>query len=256
MRLTRVRSIFFVFVIISFYACNVNSSIMMRTGKNYEYSTPPSEKSTGYKITPHDVIDFRLFTNDGTSLVDLTAINEAGSGGSANTTSFSYLVEFDGFSKLPVIGRVELKGKTIREAEDFLEEQYKKYYIKPFALLKVTNKRITIFPGGSIGAQTVTLLNENTTIIEVFGKVGGLNADAKSYRIKLIRGDLKNPDVYLFDFSKIEGIQQADFVLQANDIIYIEPRKNIAKKVIGEVGPIISFIVSITTLILVINNLK
>ena len=52
---------------------------------------------------------------------------------------------------------------------------------------------------------------------------GGLADKGRAARIKLIRGDLADPEVYLIDLATIEGISQADIILQANDIIYVEP---------------------------------
>jgi len=206
-------------------------------------------------ISVSDIIEFQLYTNDGTALVDLTAISEKITQGT-QLTSTSYLVEYDGFCNLPIIGRVKLQGKTIREAQTFLEEEYSKYYIKPFVLLKVTNRRVTVFPGGSSKAKVITLTNENTTLIEALGQVGGLSTESIARKIKLIRGDLKNPKVYLFDFSTLEGVKKSDFVLQANDIIYVQAKNNALREWIRDVAPVISLITSTITLIVVINNLK
>ncbi|MBL4668865.1 MAG: polysaccharide biosynthesis/export family protein [Flavobacteriales bacterium] len=237
------------------FACNYNSNVMLKTGKDYAYDAPPSNESSEYIISASDIIEFKLYTNNGSLLVDFTAIKEQ-SIAVNSSTSFRYLVEFDGQVKLPVIGRLELKGKTIKEVEALLEEKYEKFYIKPFVQVKVINKRVTVFPGGSSKAQIIPLTNNNMKLLEALGAVGGLTDIAKANKIKLIRGDLKNPKVYLFDLSKLEGIKQTDFVLQANDIIYIEPRTEYVKKIIRDVAPIVSLIASTLTLVLVITNLN
>ena len=144
--------------------------------------------------------------------------------------------------KLPIIGRVSLKGMTVREAELFLEEKYSGFYIKPFLLLNVSNRRVIVFPGAPGDAKVVPLLNDNTTLIEALALAGGISQNGKAKKIKLIRGNLSNPEIYLIDLSTIEGMKQANLVLQANDIIYIEPRLNIAKGVISEITPILSII--------------
>jgi polysaccharide export outer membrane protein len=157
---------------------------------------------------------------------------------------------------LPILDRVKLEGLTIRDAELLLEEKYAKFYINSFVKLRVKNRRIVVFPGGSGKAQVIPLENENITMLEALGQVGGLPNEAKSYKIKLIRGDLKDPQVYLFDFSTIEGIKQSDFVLQANDIIYVDKRSQAFQELIGDVAPVVSLIVSSITLLVVLNNLK
>jgi len=254
MRLNRIKGLLIFITLLSLFACRINPSIMMKTGKDYKFDASPTDKTPEYKITIHDIIEFKLFTNDGTKLIDLTAIS--GNDRLSNSRNLDYLVEFDGFCKLPIIGRTEVNNKTIREVENLLQEKYSKYYVKPFVQLKVLNRRVTVFPGGSSKAQVITLKNENVTILEALGQVGGLTVDAKAHKIKLVRGDLKNPQVFMFDFSTIEGIKEADFVLQANDIIYVEQRQNAVRAIVREIVPIVSLLTSTITLILVLNNLK
>ncbi len=227
--------------------CNFNSSIMLKTKKGYKYDVPPeSVQSAEYKISANDNIDFRIFTNDGFKLIDLTSLTESGNAASLNRTRLSqeYLVEFDGMIKLPILGRLQLKGMTIREAERFLEERYSEFYIKPFILMNVTNRRVIVFPGQHGNARVIPLQNNNTTLIEALALAGGIAQVGKANKIKLIRGNLVNPEVYLIDLSTIEGMRQADLVLQANDIIYVEPRLRITQGVVGELAPIISLITS------------
>lgn len=254
MKLNKIKSLLLVVVVLSIYACNVNPSIMMRAKKDFKYDTNIADSTTEYRIRPSDMLDFQLYTNEGTRLIDLTALSNA-ENRLMGTTSTDLLVEYDGNCKFPVIGRLNLKDKTIKEAVVMLQDEYSKYYIKPFVLLKVTNRRVTVFTG--IGkAQVVPLNNQYTTIFEVLGAAGGLLKESKAHKIKLIRGDLKNPKVYLFNFKNIEGIKDADFVMQANDIIYVEPRKNVLSEAVRDVAPIISLITSTLTLIIVINNLN
>ncbi len=228
--------------------CNFNSSIMLKTQKGYKYAIPPETvKSAEYKISANDRIDFRIFTNDGFKLIDLTSLNE--SGGSANAVnrarlSQEFLVEHDGVMKLPILGRLDINGMTVREAERFLEDKYSEFYIKPFILMSVINRRVIVFPGQHGNARVIPLNNNNTTLIEALALSGGIDRIGKANKIKLIRGNLDNPEVYLIDLSTISGMKQADLVLQANDIIYVEPRLRITQGLISELVPIISLITS------------
>jgi len=254
MVLNKLKKVVGFIVLSALFACNYNSNVMLKTGKDYAFDSPPTDESSEYIISVSDIIGFQLYTNDGSSLVDLTALsnqNQVARG----VTPLNYLVEFDGKVKLPILGRLELVGMTVKEVEILLEEKYTKFYIKPFVQVRIMNKRVTVFPGGSSKAQIVPLVNDNMKLLEALGAVGGLTNLAKARRIKLIRGNLKDPKVYLFDLSKIDGIKNIDFVLQANDIIYIEPRTEIVQQVIRDVAPIISLIASTITLALVINNL-
>lgn len=236
---------------------SLNPSVMMTTGKNFKYSAFPPSQPMEYKISPNDALSFNIFSNDGFKLIDVTTMAEAGG---SNVRVFStsgglkYQVEFDGSVKLPLLGRIILKGMTVREAETFLEEKYSTFYNKPYVLLEVTNRRVIIFPGSEGAAKVVALENENTTLMEALAAAGGISQSGKAYNVKLIRGDLKNPEIYLVDLSTMDGVKQADLVLQANDIIYIEPQLRIGRDVIAETLPYLSFITTILVFIAFIKT--
>lgn len=220
----------------------LNPSVMLKTDKNFKYSDPPKEKEKAYTISPNDIIEFRLFSNDGFKLVDLTSLE--GNVNLMRNSTMTYLVDVDGQAKLPILGRVSLKGLTIREAEAMLEEKYAAYYNKPFAIVKVSNRRIIVFPGHGGTAKVLDLVNENTTILEALAMVGGIQETGRSNRIKLIRGDLKNPQVYHIDLRTIEGMKKADFIVQSNDIIYVEPIPDYTRGIVARISPIISLLSS------------
>lgn len=254
MNLKKIKGFLFIATIAVLFSCNYKSARMLETPNGYEFDQPILNDSSEFIISIGDIITFSLYTNDGTQLIDLTAISNTGTQQSTIQT-VQYFVEFDGFSKLPILGRTELAGLTMREAEKLLEDKYAKYYIKPFVTLRVTNRRVTIFPGTGKGT-VITLVNENTTLLEALAKAGGLDKLGKSKNIKLVRGNLKNPKVFQFDLSTIDGINKTDFVLQANDIIYVESRTDLWRETMRDVLPALSLITSTVTLIVLINNLK
>jgi len=213
----------------------MTSNEMFRTDPTYNYAEfKPSEKE--YKIQPSDRLDVKIFANDGYKLVDVTgsvAINQ---------TPINYLVEFDGLVKLPTLGRVEISGKTIREAESFLENKYKEFFIDPFVVISVLNKRVIIFTGGEKDGKVLPLSNDNYTLIEAIAEAGGISDFSKAHRIKLLRGDLNNPQVFMFNIRDLKDMKTANFLLQSNDIIYVEARPKYASRVIGEISPYLSLL--------------
>jgi polysaccharide biosynthesis/export protein len=229
------------FIILLFLSsCKIFApSQMLRTGKDFKYSEFTAAQDTQqYVIAPDDKISFTLATNNGENL-----INPVSAGGTVTASGGSggeYSVEFDGMVNLPILGRVKMSGMTLREAETFLEESYSKYFNDPFVQLKVTNSKVILFMGGEGGASSViTLTKENTTLFEAIAESGGIS-DGKAFKIKLIRGNLKDPQIYLIDLSTLEGVKKANLVLQANDIIYVEPRNRYPEKFMAVVAPYLS----------------
>lgn len=224
----------------------VNPSIMLKTDKNYIYDkNPDSSKVQDYKISQNDIFEFSMYSNDGFKLVDLTSLNTSNMGYRFES-NIQYLIESDGNVKLPVLGRIKLSGLTIREAETLLEEKYATFYVRPYVIMSVTNKRVIVFPGIAGAAKVIPLVNNNTTLIEALALAGGISTDGKAWMIKLVRENSDGKqEVFLIDLSVIEGIKQGTMVLQANDIIYVEPRKRYASKFIQEVAPIVSILTSV-----------
>jgi polysaccharide export outer membrane protein len=249
--------VFIVLISIIFQGCrSLNPSVMLKTGKDFKYSTFPAEPSPLYKIATNDEVTFSIFSNDGFKLVDVTTLSAEGVANmryTSNKGNLQYKVEFDGTVKLPLLGHVALKGLTIREAEIFLEEKYSAFYNKPYVLVEVTNRRVIVFPGSAGMAKVVPLANENTTLLEGLATAGGISQNGMAYKVKLIRGDLKNPEVYLIDLSTIEGVKKADLILQANDIIYIQPKLRIGNDILAQILPYLSFV---TTVILFVEVFK
>ena len=249
------RFLLFCVLITFFSSCQIfNPTRMLRTGVDYQYDTIANIKQDIlYKLAVNDVITFTITTNDGEMIINplsgfngqnsaqttVGSVSTVGTGstiGAAGATgnAGSYLIEYDGTLKLPVIGRVYVKDKTIREMETYLETEYTRYFNKPFVKVDVINKRVFLFRGST--ANVATLQYQNTTLFQLLAQAGGVG-DAKAHRIKLIRNMPQKTFVYSIDLSRIENINQGNIVLQANDIIYITPRDKVAGEILTAVAP-------------------
>jgi len=228
-------------------SCTINSHVMLKTPKDYVFDTPPEKPIDEYIISVNDILQFRLFANGGFQLIDIAggqtgSISQSAVFSQRNT--INYVVQTDSLARLPILGIVNIVGKTISEGEAFLQKEYAKFYVDPFVILTITNKRVIVFPGTGSSAQVVSLSNNNTTLIEVLALVGGISPNSKASRIKIVRQTKVKKDVYLVDLSTIEGIQAGSMIVQANDIIYVEPNPNLAREALGDITPIVSLLSS------------
>ncbi len=241
--------LFFIVFIAFVSSCRYfQPSVMFKTPKGFSFDQFIDSVQKDYIIRKNDILTFRVFSNDGFKVLEMTQ-NMSGGGVQNNSQQLiQYSVESNGMVKFPVIGRQKIEGLSIREAEKFLEQKYTEFYNSPFVDLRVTNKRVIIFPGNEGTAKVLPLQNENTTLIEALAMSGGISNTGKAWKVKLIRGDLKNPTIYLFDLSKIESIKDAGMYLQANDIIYVEPTFYVAKELVEELAPILTILTTVLTI--------
>lgn len=243
-------------------SCTVNKDLLFKTPTDYAYDTVPDTVNVEVVIAPNNLLTFNFFTGDGHILVEQAIGNGILSGGVQNNQNMlnprnqiNYLVNEDGTVKLPVLGRVKLDGLSLREAEDKLENLYSEFYNDPFVLLRVENNRVIVSPGAGGTAQVITLINANTTLMEALAMAGGVNDRGNSSQIKLLRENRESGEreIYLIDLSTIEGIENADMIVQANDIIYVEPLPLIARELVQEIAPIITLITTAALLITLVN---
>ncbi|MDD4574823.1 MAG: polysaccharide biosynthesis/export family protein [Bacteroidales bacterium] len=228
-------------VLVAFSSCGiVNPTQMLRTERGFKYDKfSDTVFAPEYILSPNDEFTFMVYTLDGERLIEYTQGNQNSQNRAQGS---SYVIHRNGTAKLPIVRETKLSGMTEQEAEEYLEGMYSEFLNKPFVKIQVTNKRVIIFPGGDGGnAKVVNLVNNQTSLFEALALAGGIN-DGRANKIKLIRGDLKNPQVYKIDLSTIDGMKEANLTIQANDIIIVEPRAKIAQKILREITPYLTLV--------------
>ena len=232
------------FTLLIFSSCKVfRSNLMLKTPRDFNYDKlVDSLSQQDYRIATNDAIVYRIFANNGFKLIDLATSTNA-----IFRNDIDVIVESDDSIKMPLLGRVKIAGLTIKEAERYLEEKYSDLYVDPFVSLRITNRRVIIFPGNGGQARVLSIANNNTTVMESIANAGGILEDGKAYKVKLIRNNpdkTKPPYVYLMDLSTINGLADARSTVQAGDIIYVEPRYRPLLTFNREIAPLITLITS------------
>lgn len=258
--------LFILLGLVLFNSCKILYPNRMFKKGNYEYLQTVTDPIKEYVIQKGDQLTLQIYARNGFDLIDVLRFDleaagaaREGSGGmmmrgmqNQGQNQF-YLVEPDGFVELPIFGRVYVEGFTEKQVEELIEKRSADIFIEPFAILRVINRRVFLFKGPN---GSVVPLNPNpTNIIEVIAASGGLERNVKAYKIKVIRGDLKNPEIIDIDLSTIEGLKKADLIVQSNDIIYIEDRLRVTQGVLSEITPIVSLITTFFTLFILLNRI-
>ena len=221
----------------------MNRSRMLKTPRDYEFAEfPDSSIYEAYKISPDDIIRLRIYSNDGFKPLSIGSIGQ-NQNQNQNNLFNSYRVQHDGTVKIPVLGDFKISGYSIQQAEELIENMLEKFYNSPFVILEVTNKRVYLFQGGN-QASVINLNNDNTTLFEVLAQAGGISQNSNAKKIKIIRGNLREPTIYLIDLSKVESLEHTNLIMQADDIIYIDPVINFANSITADIGSILGLISS------------
>ena len=241
---------------------------MLRTPKDYNFDKIENElNTTEYKIDINDQLTFQLYTNNGFQLIDMFSADNNGNNqgqrmmmqnnftGAGNGSL--YLVRQDSLVEFPIIGDLNIVGKTIKEAELYLESLLSEFYVDPFIVLGVSTKRIFLFNGASGGeASVVNLLYNNMTLFEVLASAGGISNTNSSKRIKIIRKTNQGIKIFNADLSTIDGINQGNMIMQSHDIVYITPNFNLGSEIVQDINSVFSFISTISLVWLTISQIN
>ena len=201
-----------------------------------------------YKLGVGDRFNFLFGTNYGEKIVfnQSGAGNENNNGNNAlnqqnNRLAVTYLIRQDGNANLPLLGEVPLANKSIVEAEELLVQLLSKNYLNPYVQIRITNQRVIIFPGKG-DAMVVNLQNTNTSLLEVLALAGGVRNEGRANSIKLMRKTNTGREIYKIDLSTIDGLREAQMIVQSNDYIYVDFKPRYASAVLEEITPWLSLV--------------
>jgi polysaccharide export outer membrane protein len=235
--------------IVFFTSCgNVNSNALFKIPKDgsFKYDSLVMNPTDDYILGPGDRFSFQFGTNEGERIIfnqsGITQLME-GNGSLVNQQGrllLDYLVRQDGKTNLPLVGEVIVKGLTLVQLEDTISRLLSKDFINPFVQLRLSNQRVFFF--GDLGmASVIYLTNTNTSLIEVIALAGGISENSRSNSIKVMRRtDSGKREIYKIDLSTINGLKEAEMIVQGNDYIYVDYKPRIASSIFKEVGPWLS----------------
>ncbi|GAA4356667.1 polysaccharide biosynthesis/export family protein [Hymenobacter saemangeumensis] len=233
--------------------------------------TAVNRAARNYVIQPNDYLEVRVYTNKGERILDpngelrfgspagaigpsargaagASSVQTAGAANAQGTNS-AFLVQADGTVMLPMVNRIKVSGLSLLQADSTLKIAYNEYYREPFVTTRVVNNRVVVL--GAPGGKVVPLTNDNMNLLEVLALAGGTDGGSTGgnglYRfggrlsnIRIIRGDLKNPQVQEIDLTTLEGMRKGNLQMEPNDIVYIEPIRRPLLDGLADAGPVLS----------------
>lgn len=235
------------FAIFSLSSCKMlRPTVMFQTDKDFEYATF-EETQRVMVLQPFDQLDVIMSTNNGYQLLE----TENGTNNyynRSNENSVTYMIRQDSIVKIPTVGEIKLGGMTKDSAEMLLETELAKYYQAPFVKITVTNRNVILFFDEGTNGKKIAIPEGGLTLLEAIADAGGLTEGSKSYKIKLIRGNNKNPEVYNYNIRNLADFKKANFMLETNDIVYVDSRPRYATKFVKELSPYLTLITCATML--------
>ena len=136
-----------------------------------------------------------------------------------------YRVDDEGNIVFPVLGKINVGGKTLKEVSEIIETMIEEgdYIKSPEVTIEFLNFKYTVL-GAVNGKGTYTVDGDKVTIIEAIAKAGDLAKNARLDRIAVIRMVDGKQEIYYNDIRTADIFKSPTYYLQQNDIVYVEPK--------------------------------
>ena len=168
-----------------------------------------------------------------------------------------YLVDNSGYITFPVLGKINLRGLTIDEAQNKIYHLLLESgnLINHTVIIKSINNHFTVL-GEVLRPGVYQFFDNNINIFEALGMAGDLTINGIRSDIKIVRKINDTNKVYSFDLTDDEVLSSELFQILNNDIIIVNPNTSRIKNagIIGNAGNLLSLLSFLLSTIIVINN--
>ena len=179
-----------------------------------------------YHISPADILNIVVWNHPELTPKEIFASDSASlpsTQGAAGKEG--YLVNQRGMIYFPLVGNVQVAGKTIEQVRIDLSKKLKKYLKNPELNVRVVDfrgKKIYVF-GEAMKPGFIPITDQPISITDAISLSGGFDPNAAdTSHVYVIRGNIYQPNIYWLNAKTPDALLLAEhFVLKPGDIIYI-----------------------------------
>jgi len=156
-----------------------------------------------YRIAARDILDVSVFQ--------------------VNDLNRTVQVSDDGNINLPLIGIIQVKGKTAHQAADQIAEKLQKSYLQSpqvSVFVKQYGQRVTV--SGEVKGPRILALEGNMTLTQAVVAAGGLSDLADTKRVHIARASGGHVADEVYNMNDIQSGKAPDPQLQGGDLIVAE----------------------------------
>ena len=218
------------------------------------------------EVSSRDMVSVSMF-NKGTYITPEGTVgnnqNKTNVGGALEKSTQFYLVDKDGNIDFPVIGKLQVGGKTKSEIAEIVQNAVYPKYVKekPAVDVRLMNFRVTVI-GAVKSPGVIESKTERMNFLEAIAEAGDLDIKGQRENIMLIRTNNNGQrEIHRLNLNDKNLLISPYFNLQQNDIIYVQPNESAAHgawqlnpavgatiTIVGGISSIASFIIGIVNL--------
>lgn len=230
----------------------------------YQYENGYTNSSPEYKLQPHDMIYVQIYSSlDNASSALFQSTTQSGNTMQANDNTLyltSYEVDNDGNVDLPTIGKINVLGMSIEEAQSAIKQKAEEFSEGITVTCRMVTFRIKV--AGEVNNPGIyTFYQPSVNIFDALLAAGDLTYYGNRQKVRIVRKSETEDAIYTLDIRKASVMKNKNYYLRPGDIVYVEPNKN--TKTLQTINPplttitsSLSLIASVIAIIVSINNMS
>jgi polysaccharide export outer membrane protein len=224
------------FLIVSLSAC-YNSRVAK---ENYLYFKKGNNELATQKetiIKKNDLLSIQVFSNtlnqEQAAVFNMAVVREssaasAGDGDSqaqGASAGQGYEVGSDGNIEMPVIGSIKAEGLTKQQLKESLIKKLSNYIKLPNVNIRFLSFKVNVIGEVKVPG-TKSFQADKVTIIDALSAAGDLTDFGKRENVTVIREQNNSKIYFTIDLRNKNLFSSPAYILQQNDIVYVEPNAN------------------------------
>lgn len=188
-------------------------------------------QGTGYdiKIVPEDELLIMVSSSapEATAMFNQPQGNYATRGVTStqpNPRLQSYIVNKDGDIVMPVIGHLNVVGKTTREVEQMIVARVSQTVKDPFVRVELMGFYINVM-GEVKNPHRIHVDSERFTLLDALSAAGDLTEYGERSNVMVIREENGKQTYHRMNLADSNIFSSPYFYLQQNDVVYVEPNQ-------------------------------
>lgn len=136
----------------------------------------------------------------------------------------TYIVDEHGYIMMPVLGRLQVGGKTIPEITRMVTDLVSKDVKDPFVRVDIVNFGIDVL-GEVKNPHRVVTGQQYFTVLDALAACGDLTEFGKRDRVYVIRTEDGKRNYQRLNLNSSDVFNSPYFYLRQNDVVYVEPNE-------------------------------
>jgi polysaccharide export outer membrane protein len=214
-----------------------------------------NETSPDYKVQPGDFLYVDVNSLDASNANPFESNRRAQYQQTTEMSVYlnSYVVADSGYVNFPLVGKIQVAGLTVNEIKTLFQDTINDYFQMTVVTVKLVNFKVSLL-GEVMRPGTYQVYQESINILQAIAMAGDLAPYAKRDKIKVIRKTPSGSTVYTIDLLKANILESPAYLLQPDDIVYVEPLNS--KSYAFTAFPYTLIFATITTTLLIMSYIK